>query len=179
MEWRLRTSFGDEVIVAGHCDMRKERVAVRLPSSFLQLELRKWLSGAESSHRRTLVEVFRMLRSELSTWRPTSDGDLLRYVLPELETAFASGALVAFKVSRRPISIEPLPSEEASAGAESRPLDWVEVSVIDEDGEPYLGRYRLDLPDGRSLSGQFNMGGALRADGIPSGSCQLVLPELD
>ena len=52
------------------------------------------------------------------------------------------------------------------------------IVVVDDQGEPYLGRYRLDLPDGRTLSGQFNMGGAVRADGIPGGSCNVAFPEL-
>ena len=56
-------------------------------------------------------------------------------------------------------------------------LDWVELTVVDDNGDPYTGPYKLELPDGRVMSGQLNFGGTLRVDGIPSGSCKLTFPD--
>jgi hypothetical protein len=56
-------------------------------------------------------------------------------------------------------------------------LDWVELTVVDDEGEPYTGPYKLELPDGRVMSGQLNFGGTVRVDSIPSGTCKLSFPE--
>jgi hypothetical protein len=180
--WRLRTSFGDEVVVVRARDLRKQDEARRMPSVFLLFELREWLLGMDGADRATLMDMYREVRGNPTAFRfgGGDASDLLRHVLPELEEAFRNGRLVALKVPRRavPAGLRPRQAAEAAAPPESEPADWVEIVVVYDNGEPYLGRYRLDLPDGRALSGQFNMGGAVRADGIPGGSCRAAFPDL-
>src|SRR5262249_50414985 len=154
----------------------------RVPSLFIRFELREWLLGRHGFERGTLMDMYRELQGHTAAFRfgGGAESDLLRYVLPVLEEAVEPGRLVAFKVPRPelPVDFGPSQEEDADAGPESEPADWVEVIVTNDEGEPYLGPYRLDLPDGRALSGGFNMGGAVRADGIPGGSCTIAFPEL-
>jgi hypothetical protein len=62
---------------------------------------------------------------------------------------------------------------------DDRPNDWIELVVVDQEGNPYLGRYAIDLPDGANVHGALNTGGAVRVSGIPAGSCKVVLPDVD
>jgi len=182
MRWRLRSSFGEEIVVVRGFDVRKEDEGRRVASVFLRAELREWLLGRHPFERETLMELYRELRGHPAAFRFGSggEGDLARYVLPVLEDGFAQRRLVAFERRRAelPVGVIPPPQEEVDAGPEAAPADWVEIIVTDDEGEPYCGPYRLDLPDGRSLSGRLDMGGAVRVDGIPGGSCTIVLPEL-
>ncbi len=53
---------------------------------------------------------------------------------------------------------------------------WIEVRVIDEDGEPVSSmEYEIELSDGRVRQGRTSELGILRYDGIPSGSCKVKL----
>ncbi len=59
-------------------------------------------------------------------------------------------------------------------------VDWIEVLVTDEGGEPVVGvAYELELPDGSVRRGRTNRSGIARCEPIPSGTCKLTLVELD
>jgi hypothetical protein len=59
-------------------------------------------------------------------------------------------------------------------------VDWIEVLVTDEQGEPVVGvPFELELPDGSVRRGHTNRSGIARCDAIPSGSCKLTLVDLD
>jgi hypothetical protein len=179
MSWRLRTSFGDDLVVVRDWDARKQDGDRRVPAPFVRFELQNWLSGENGFGRRAVLQMFHAVRGVDLTWRPRSSGDLDRYVIPALEQAFDRGSLVAYKLPRGEISVPSAPpQEEADAGVDPGPSDWVEIVVVDEEGNPYVGPCRVDLPDGRSISG-LNAGGVLHSDGVPSGSCKVVFAELD
>jgi hypothetical protein len=143
-------------------------------------ELRSWLLGWEGSERARVLDMYRELRS-LWSWSPRSPTDLSRYVLPALEEAFERGTLIAVAVPMREITfdLKPLELPQVAPAPAAEPVDWVEIAVTDDEGEPYTGSYRVDLPDGRSLSGQLNMGGIVRLEGIASGKCKVVFPGID
>ncbi|MEM7151562.1 MAG: hypothetical protein AAF799_01925 [Myxococcota bacterium] len=58
--------------------------------------------------------------------------------------------------------------------------EWVEVVVLDEDDRPVpLVDYEIRLSDGRVRRGRTDINGALYYDGLPSGTCELVLLDRD
>jgi hypothetical protein len=178
--WKLRTSFGEEVVVVRARDVRKEDDARRMPSLFIRFELRHWLLGPSGLDLASVMDMYRELRAEPMTpgLGRSAPGELARHVLPVLEDAFARGRLVALKVPPAAVRIGLGPPRAKATDDEPEVAGWVEIIVTDDAREPYVGRYRLDLPDGRALSGQFDRDGSVRADGIPGGSCAVAFPEL-
>lgn len=53
---------------------------------------------------------------------------------------------------------------------------WVEVWLECNDGQPWMGRYKIQLPNGNEVEGQTDEKGMLRIDHIPAGSCTFMLP---
>jgi hypothetical protein len=53
--------------------------------------------------------------------------------------------------------------------------DWIEIEVVDQDGEPYTGSYHLKLPNDSSTEGSFNEDGFLGDYDLTAGNCQLFL----
>jgi outer membrane protein OmpA-like peptidoglycan-associated protein len=53
--------------------------------------------------------------------------------------------------------------------------DWIEVELVDENGEPYSVPYRLELPNRDTRQGSFDEEGFLGAYKIESGTCKLTL----
>lgn len=57
-------------------------------------------------------------------------------------------------------------------------LTWIEIHIVDEDGQPLLGEtYEFSKTDGAVAKGATS-GAALRGDQIPPGKCKLKLPDL-
>lgn len=58
---------------------------------------------------------------------------------------------------------------------------WVEVRLVDEEGEPVPGeRYRIKTPDGTVREGKLNYLGKTRVDAIEQpGECLVCFPDLD
>jgi type VI secretion system secreted protein VgrG len=68
------------------------------------------------------------------------------------------------------------PTEEEA----NKKTSWVEVEMVDEDGEPVAGeKYEITLPDGRVAKGTTNEKGLARIEGIDPGSCKVSFPNLD
>ena len=67
-----------------------------------------------------------------------------------------------------------------TATGSSPKLSWIEIRLVDEDGQPVPGAaYEIILPDGSIKSGSLNAKGAARYDQIPAGQCEVRFPELD
>ncbi|MBZ2178739.1 MAG: hypothetical protein ACK58M_25680 [Acidobacteriota bacterium] len=73
---------------------------------------------------------------------------------------------------------------EAKSGGSTSPaakepeLTWIEIQIVDEDGQPLSGEtYQFTKTDGAMAQGTTS-GTALRADQIPAGKCKLKLPDL-
>jgi len=108
-----------------------------------------------------------------SVWQP-SDGRITR---PRRCRCWATAA-----AQRSP----PLPRHpaEAKSGGSTSPaakepeLTWIEIQIVDEDGQPLSGEtYQFTKTDGAMAQGTTS-GTALRADQIPAGKCKLKLPDL-
>ena len=57
----------------------------------------------------------------------------------------------------------------------ARKTDWIEVEVVDQDGEPYTGGYRLELANGAANEASFNEEGFFGDYDLDTGNCQLFL----
>src|SRR5262249_28713261 len=154
IRWRLRTVFGENVIVVPEREAGARDPSYRIHPFFVECELREWLLGSHAFDRETLIDMYCGFGHGLASFGlvPRSESHLREEVLPVLEKAFRDGRLIAFKEPAVPVSIPRLPKERTETQSDGQPADWVEVIVTDELGEPYLGPYRLDLPDGRVLS---------------------------
>ena len=69
----------------------------------------------------------------------------------------------------------------AAAGTSpSKPPHFIEIEMVDEDGNPVPGeQYQITLPDGSVASGTLDAKGTARVDGIEPGTCKVTFPKLD
>jgi hypothetical protein len=57
---------------------------------------------------------------------------------------------------------------------------WVDVKLVDEDGEPVAGaRYKLKITDGSTREGTLDSSGRVRVANIDPGTCQVWFPDYD
>ena len=56
--------------------------------------------------------------------------------------------------------------------------DWIEIEVVDQDDEPYVGHYRLELADKSLYEGELDEEGLLAFHEIESGNCTLAIGEV-
>jgi hypothetical protein len=55
--------------------------------------------------------------------------------------------------------------------------DWIEIEVVDQDGEPCHMHYRLELASSDVREGELDEDGCLNVSEIESGTCKLTLGE--
>ena len=66
----------------------------------------------------------------------------------------------------------------AGEAAKEPELTWIEIQIVDEDGNPLVGEtYEFSKTDGAVAKGSTS-GAALRGEQIPPGKCKLKLPDL-
>ena len=59
-------------------------------------------------------------------------------------------------------------------------LDWIEIAIEDEAGEPMRNvRCLVTLPNGSERHAQTDSNGLIRYDGIPSGNCSISVLDVD
>lgn len=81
------------------------------------------------------------------------------------------------KYGSTPVKPFKSPTEEE---AEEKELSWIEIELIDEEGEPVPGeKYKIILSDDTVIEGTLDGEGFARHDGIPKGNCKVTFPELD
>jgi hypothetical protein len=180
--WRLRTRFGEDLVVVRDWDARSEDAARRVPALFIRFELRDWLLGWDGFERGRLLEIYREIREVPLEFRSGSPGDLHRYVLPALEEAFERGTLVAFKLPRPeiPVSFGPAPEDESEGADVGRTQHWAEFRFLDVGGRPIADvPYKLDLPDGKRVKGTLDAQGSARAENIPEGVSTIILADVE
>jgi hypothetical protein len=56
--------------------------------------------------------------------------------------------------------------------------DWIEIEVVDQEGEPYSSHYRLELADHSVREGELDNEGCVGVYEIESGNCELVVGEV-
>jgi uncharacterized Zn-binding protein involved in type VI secretion len=98
----------------------------------------------------------------------------------------ASGDAAAATATEAGSTRDPGPAPPAQAvalEASEQPtgdLTWVEVQLVDDDGEPYANvDYRMKLPDGSVREGVTDGDGLVKFDGIDPGECEIAFPTLD
>jgi len=80
----------------------------------------------------------------------------------------------------RPLPGPPLPPTSPTPPGEEVPLTTLEVVVVDQEGEPQSGiRYEVKDASGKIHEGTTNPEGLIRFDGLPAGTCEVSLPDLD
>ena len=115
---------------------------------------------------RSLVPMLSDARGQISRdWRPPLEPDGL--------------VLLRRKVTNRATRPNDIPVLTPSQMVPREEKSWIEIELVDEDGEPYVGDVELTLADGKKVRASSNAKGLLRLDGIKPGSCQVTLPDLD
>jgi hypothetical protein len=180
MSWRLRTSFGEELVVVRDWDAVGEDDARRVPPLFVRLELRDWLVGRYGLDRATVMDMYRELRGDAMAARLEhgDDGDILCYVLPDLEEAFEQGSLVAFKLPRAEMSNGLLRADEPApeTSAEDSTLAPFGLVLTDNlSGEP-LGGVALIVRTsaGEEKKVETDSSGSIRLPNLPAGHCEVT-----
>lgn len=57
---------------------------------------------------------------------------------------------------------------------------WVEIALVDQDGNPVPGEnYAITVPGGSVVTGSLNEKGRARVNGIDPGTCKITFPDLD
>jgi len=76
------------------------------------------------------------------------------------------------------VSMKPFKASEAEKASDK--TAWIEVELVDEDGEPVPGvRYRITLPDDSVAEGSLDDKGKARVEGFKAGNCKVTFPDLD
>lgn len=71
------------------------------------------------------------------------------------------------------------PAATSSAPAVNPRLTFIELSLVDSDGQPVEGvKYRVTGSDGTVFTGRLDARGGARVDGIAEGRCEVTFPEL-
>ena len=73
------------------------------------------------------------------------------------------------------------PTHNANALAAKKKPHWIEIELVDEEGQPVPGEpYKITLPDGTTVAdGTLDEKGFARVDGIDPGTCKVTFPNLD
>jgi len=113
-----------------------------------------------------LARLLAEARERLSQdWRPPLEPDGL--------------VLLRRKVLARIVRPNDVPTVTPSQLVPREEKTWIEIELVDEDDEPYIGEVELTLADGRTVRATSNAKGLLRLDGIVAGKCQVTLPDWD
>jgi hypothetical protein len=83
--------------------------------------------------------------------------------------------IAARQTSSLPIQETALTPSQMKALLKSK--EWIEVEVVESDGEPYQGAYRIELPDKSTVKGNFDKAGTWEERDIDPGTCKLTLVE--
>jgi type VI secretion system secreted protein VgrG len=71
-------------------------------------------------------------------------------------------------------------AQQASSTQPPPPKEWIEIELVDKDGNPVPGeKYSIKLPDGSVAEGTLDSNGKARVDGVDPGNCEVTFPNLD
>lgn len=74
--------------------------------------------------------------------------------------------------------VEPAPASVVQAGGSVN--SWIVIELRDDHGRPVpQERYRVVLPDGKSVEGALDSRGRVRIEGFDPGSCRVTFPDRD
>lgn len=154
------------------------RELFRLDGAAVRTTLREALAAGAAGGIRA------MLRNEFSSLAADrlSDEELIEQIAARVESgemvALTRRANTAAWTQRTTVS-PPTPVEPVLRAP--RETTWVEVSLVDEDGDPVPDeRYEILTPDGVVHRGRLDYRGRVRLSGITvDGACQVKFPDLD
>lgn len=174
---------------------------------FQQVIFKRDLQAGETAHpffvgasaltdpfaRRAAVDLFRVLRGGSPADLTSPEG--VQSMTRAIQQAVSSGELVS--VRRMAIgsrSEQNSGSGSSSAGTPPRRRSsnpppasdnrsektWVEIRLIDDDGNPIpSAKYKLKITDGSVREGALDDDGRVRVNGIDPGSCTVWFPDYD
>lgn len=71
-------------------------------------------------------------------------------------------------------------SDDASTQQEQPKKTWIEIQLVDEEGNPVAGeKYSVKCPDGTLWESTTDEKGVGRVENIDPGSCEIGFPDLD
>jgi hypothetical protein len=152
-------------------------------------------SFANPLTRRELLNLYQTLGGSLGSTPDLSRPAVQTQVVNKINDALSQGRIVAFR-QRAYGSVPPSSSGGASGGTAPRSSPppapsggsastekektWVEIQLLDEDGNPVAGeRYILKITDGSVREGTLDAAGKVSVRGIDPGTCTLRFPDLD
>ncbi|HEX9983259.1 MAG TPA: carboxypeptidase-like regulatory domain-containing protein [Thermoanaerobaculia bacterium] len=99
------------------------------------------------------------------------------------EAAAAASPAVAAQQQQQEQST-PLQDEQAAkeeqAAQQSDEQHWIEIELLDDDGQPIADEaYLVELPDGSKKTGRTDASGKARVDGVDPGTAKVSFPDLD
>ncbi len=58
--------------------------------------------------------------------------------------------------------------------------DWIGIALTERDGSPIAGEpFRVELADGKYVTGKLDNLGRIRVEGVDPGSCKVTFPDRD
>lgn len=135
-------------------------------------------AGRRSRTRRLLEETGWRSRSRPGEPPCSLPGHLALYFVPKREHLDRSQ--FSFEPGHDVVDLMDLSEVEPAADTSPLEKEWVEVVVLDEDDRPVpLVDYEIRLSDGRVRTGRTDINGLIYYDGLPGGTCELVLLDRD
>lgn len=158
----------------------------RIPSS--------GILATDPQSRRDALDLFRSLGGVLSISADLRARDVQHAVFDRINKAFERKEIVAFgRAAEGGVNSSggagtsgqssqagyAPPPPENTGGDSSSQKTWVDVQLLDEDGDPVAGeRYILKLTDGSIREGNLGADGRVRVNGIDPGNCVVSFPDL-
>lgn len=137
-----------------------------------------WFDEGDPFARDFLIDVGELVGVDADEGRGLPTEALLALV----QEAVLEGELLvrtrveSFRVFRAEERVEEAPPVET----ERRPVSWVAIRLIDDQGNPVpYRRYRIETPEGTTREGITDDQGRARVDGIEPGTCKVTFPGLD
>ncbi len=116
--------------------------------------------------------------ASLSEW---DDDEVLDAIAYRLERADLTLLRPRREYRSAELVIVPEQEDDEPVLAAAPELTWVEIQLVDEEGEPVAGQaYELTVPDGSVQKGKLNYRGRARVDDIGRpGACSVSVRDLD
>jgi hypothetical protein len=179
--WRVRAQLADVMVSVEPAGSAVGDADDRLLRAFLW-EAR---DGGRRDVERVLVDVYEELYGAMPCDWESARHDVGRRarvferVAQQLRSALRSGVL-RLRDARPPSVIVRLEGvEEDVLGPEAVPSSWIEIELVDGDGNPVPdAAYALVTSDGRTRSGTLDARGFAREEGIAAGDCKVSFPKL-
>lgn len=176
---------GVELLVACDRDARVDEDRATLDRDAAARELDWALPHAigwdDVGLRRDLLDLCSALGVHPWVGEQRSPGELREFVIK----AAACGELQVVRREVLTAPAEPGPSTKPAvataplAAVATKQEAWIEITLADDGGAPYVGRVELEFPDGAKVTRSANEFGLVRLDGIATGSCEIRLLDVD